>query len=110
MDKKGGAIVLSQRQKNLLRFVAEYWGLKNHAPSFRDIGEALSISSTSVVAYHVDKLERKGLLAHDHVLSRTVRLTELGEDYVPLDDGIRLSRESIKAIQFANEIQRGGYP
>ncbi|RME62019.1 MAG: repressor LexA, partial [Caldilineae bacterium] len=53
---------LSERQKNILRFIAEFIAENNFPPTIREIGQACNISSTSVVKYNLSKLERYGLI------------------------------------------------
>jgi len=52
----------------VLEAIKMFWHEKGYSPSIRDIMEATGISSTSVVHYHILKLERAG------VISRTVRV------------------------------------
>ena len=57
-------------------FVSEY----GYPPSIRQIGEAVDISSTSVVSYNLGVLQRKGYLARDPEVSRGLRLVAEEED------------------------------
>ena len=45
-------------------------------PTIREIQAACSITSTSIVAYHMDKLVERGLAAYEKGKSRTIRLLE----------------------------------
>ena len=49
---------LSDRQKSMLTFIAEFVEGNNYPPTIREIGTACGISSTSVVKYNLTKLER----------------------------------------------------
>ena len=71
MAKKG----LSERQKNILAYIQDYVGEWGRPPTIREIGKAVSISSTSVVNYNLTKLKEKGLLERDAEVSRGLRLT-----------------------------------
>jgi repressor LexA len=53
-------------------YVAEY----DYPPSIREIGEAVGISSTSVVSYNLKVLEQKGYLVRSRDVSRGLRLAE----------------------------------
>ena len=45
--------------------IRAWWGAHGHAPSYREIAASCGLSSTSVAAYHVTQLERRGLLRRD---------------------------------------------
>lgn len=68
--KKG----LSERHKKILAFLKEYQISNNYPPSIREIGENTGISSTSVVNYYLDQLEKMGHIERDRKISRGVRL------------------------------------
>ncbi len=65
---------LSERQKSMLAFIAEFVEENNYPPSIRDIGTACSISSTSVVKYNLTKLERDKLIRREKEVSRGLSL------------------------------------
>lgn len=67
---------LSERQQNILRYVWEYMTSNSRPPTIREIGEAVKISSTSVVNYNLTKLVEKGLLDRQAEVSRGLRLTD----------------------------------
>jgi repressor LexA len=66
---------LSARQEAILEFIAEFFEKNGFPPTIREIGTACSISSTSVVNYNLDKLEREGYLTRSREVSRGLRLT-----------------------------------
>ena len=65
---------LSDRQKAMLSFIREFTGENGYPPTIRQIGEAAGISSTSVVNYNLNKLEKAGYLTRDLKVSRGLRL------------------------------------
>ena len=65
---------LSDRQRRILEFVARYTGEHGYPPSIREIGQAVGISSTSVVDYNLRALERQGLIRRDREVSRGLGL------------------------------------
>ncbi len=65
---------LSQRQEAMLDFITSFIDENGYPPTIREIGKACDISSTSVVNYNLNKLEREGLLARDREVSRGLRL------------------------------------
>ena len=67
---------LSPRQRNMLHMIREFIDENGYPPSFRQIGDAVGISSTSVVSYNLRILQRKGLIAQDKDVSRGLRLVE----------------------------------
>ena len=65
---------LSERQKNILSFLEEFTRENEYPPTIREIGAAVGISSTSVVNYNLNVLEKKGHIARDKTVSRGLRL------------------------------------
>jgi repressor LexA len=77
--RKGGRIVtrdLSERQQKILEYIQAFIAEKSFPPTIREIGEEVGISSTSVVKYNLDALERKGLIERASDISRGIRLVE----------------------------------
>jgi repressor LexA len=66
---------LGERHQKILDFIADYQREHKHPPSIREIGEYCEISSTSVVNYYLDQLEKNGHIERDRKISRGVRLT-----------------------------------
>jgi repressor LexA len=67
---------LSERQERIMAFLREFIDENRFPPSIREIGENVGISSTSVVKYNLDALERKELIERDREISRGIRLVE----------------------------------
>lgn len=67
---------LSTRQKEILSFIGKFTQDRGYPPTIREIGEAVSISSTSVVNYNLNKLEKERYILRDLKVSRGVRLAE----------------------------------
>ena len=63
---------LTDRQLEVLRFIAREIEDRGYPPTIREIGEALDIRSTNGVNDHLKALERKGYLARDPVKSRAL--------------------------------------
>jgi repressor LexA len=66
---------LGERHQKILDFLQTYQRENRYPPSIREIGEKTGISSTSVVNYYLDQLEKKGLIHRDRKISRGVRLS-----------------------------------
>jgi repressor LexA len=71
---------LSKRQKGMLNYIKESIQGAGRPPTIREIGEAVDISSTSVVNYNLTKLEEKGFVSRDKEVSRGLRLTNKAAD------------------------------
>jgi repressor LexA len=67
---------LSERQRNILRFIDRYIADHGFPPTIRDIGEATKIASTSVVNYNLNKLVQAGFLERSAATSRGLRLVK----------------------------------
>ncbi len=67
---------LSERQQRILEFIREFINQNRFPPTIREIGAKAGISSTSVVKYNLDALERKGFIERDREISRGLRLVE----------------------------------
>jgi repressor LexA len=61
---------LSERQRNILKYIQEYVDERGYPPSIREIGDRVGISSTSVVDYNLRALERDGYIRRDREVSR----------------------------------------
>lgn len=67
---------LSERQQKILEFVKSFTLDNGYPPTIREIGKAVNISSTSVVNYNLDALQRAGLITRDRTVSRGIRLDQ----------------------------------
>jgi repressor LexA len=66
---------LSERQRNMLRYIEKYTADNGFPPTIRQIGENTGINSTSVVNYNLNKLVQAGYLTRSQHVSRGLRLT-----------------------------------
>jgi repressor LexA len=71
---------LSKRQQGMLNYIWESIQGAGRPPTIREIGEAVDISSTSVVNYNLTKLVEKGFVDRDKEVSRGLRLTDKASD------------------------------
>ena len=67
---------LTERQLEVLRFIARQIDDAGYPPTIREIGEGLDIRSTNGVNDHLKALERKGYLSRDPVKSRALIPTD----------------------------------
>src|SRR5262245_14266400 len=93
---------LSERQQNMLRFIRGYIADHARPPTVREIGNAVGISSTSVVDYNLRILERDGHLKRERELSRGIELPGRGVPTIPIIGRIAAG-EPIEAIQDPND-------
>lgn len=81
---------LSERQRNVLEFLKDYIDENGYPPTVREIGEAISVKSTSLVSYYLDRLVEHGLIVREPSVSRGIRLGEAYE-LSPIEDMQTLS-------------------
>lgn len=67
-------MTLSDRQKGILQFIKQFLDDKNFPPTIREIGQAVGITSTSVVKYNLTKLEKDELIVREKEVSRGLSL------------------------------------
>src|SRR5207244_10549534 len=68
---------LSARQERMIEFMRDFRIRHGYPPTVREIGAAAGISSTSVVDYNLNVLEKSGHIRRDREISRGIEL--LGE-------------------------------
>lgn len=73
----------SRRQQAIFRYVRRFLEARGYAPSVRQIQAALDLSSTSVVTYHLDALQARGLLQRSAGCPRSITLAPAGDRQVP---------------------------
>ena len=74
--KRGKRKTLSERQRKILEFFHKFQQMRDYPPTIREIGEAVDISSTSVVNYNLNRLEEMGYIEREPTVSRGMRLLE----------------------------------
>jgi repressor LexA len=80
---------LSERQRNIITYIRDFSRDKGYPPTIREIGQHAGISSTSVVNYNLNKLEKDGYLTRDLKVSRGVRLVD-GQSSKTVGDLVRI--------------------
>lgn len=78
---------VTEREREILDYIAETWEREGYSPSVRDIKAALNIKSTSTVHTYLQRLREKGLLSKEEGKSRTLRL---GASFAPPAFGVRI--------------------
>ena len=69
-------MALSERQQRILEFIRQFTLKNEYPPTIREIGTAVGISSTSVVNYNLNILQREGHITRNKEVSRGIRLSE----------------------------------
>ncbi len=91
---------LSERQKNILKYIQSYVDERGYPPSIREIGDRVGISSTSVVDYNLRVLERDGYIRRDREVSR-------GLELVGVQRGARQAEPRVMKIPIIGRIAAG---
>ncbi|HSM70179.1 MAG TPA: transcriptional repressor LexA [Anaerolineales bacterium] len=73
---------ITEKHKRVLQFVNDYQTRYGRPPSIREIGEKVKISSTSVVNYYLEQLEKHEYIERDNRVSRGMRLMEKAKEIV----------------------------
>jgi repressor LexA len=68
---------LTNVQQRILTVIAESMAGRNYAPSMREIGESVGLSSTASVSHQLNKLELLGFISRDPRRPRTIDLLGL---------------------------------
>ena len=71
-------VKLSERQQMIMSFIENFIDENDYPPTIRDIQNGCDISSTSVVAYNLDKLKEGGQLNRHSEVSRGLSLASVG--------------------------------
>ena len=70
---------LNKREKAILKYIEKQINKNGYAPSVREIGQAVGLSSTATVHGYLLRLEKKGYVKKEEQKGRTLRLLK-GED------------------------------
>ena len=65
---------VSGKRQRILDFIRDFLDERGYAPTVRDIVRGCDISTSSVVQYHLDILEREGRIRRDPQIFRSIRL------------------------------------
>ena len=66
--------MLSERQRNILKFVRTFINHKGYPPAVREIGAAVGLSSSASVHNHLKKLQEYGFIQRDADKPRALEL------------------------------------
>jgi repressor LexA len=66
---------LNSTRENILQYIHGFIDERGYSPTVRDILKGCDISSTAVVQYHLDVLEKEGRIHRDPEIFRSIRLS-----------------------------------
>jgi repressor LexA len=96
---------LTDRQLEVLRFIARQIEECGYPPTIREIGEGLDIRSTNGVNDHLKALERKGYLTRDPVKSRALIPTPAAREVLGAGKVIPISRAAQARAQASRLVE-----
>ncbi|MFH1639525.1 MAG: transcriptional repressor LexA [Chloroflexota bacterium] len=70
---------LSAKQQQIIRFIRRFRKKQDFPPTVREIVSGCGISSTSVVSYNLDILEKQGYIRRHREVSRGIELLQRGD-------------------------------
>ena len=114
---------LSPKQESIINFITEFLRDNGYPPTIRDIAAGCGISSTSVVAYNLNKLEQAGYIRRHGEISRGIEFLNrqgkgklayvpvVGEiaagEPIPMPDSDSGSLNPIGGVEVSQELTRG---
>ena len=101
MPKKRNTEELTTRQKQILRYITKQIQTNGYAPSVREIGKAVGLSSTATVHCYLKKLEELGYIRKENQKGRTLRVLKKEDD---LYNPKRIGKEPSKAFYNKKEM------
>ena len=97
---------LSDKHIRILDLLQKYSENEGYPPSIREIGEQTGISSTSVVNYYLEQLEKWGFIERDRRISRGLRVVP--EKLASLGDALQHVAETVSDLMQIAVIGRIG--
>ena len=90
MPKKRNTKELTVRQKQILRYITKQIDKNGYAPSVREIGKAVGLSSTATVHSYLKQLEAMKYIKKENQKGRTLRILKKEDDRY---DSARVGKE-----------------
>ena len=69
-------IVLYKKQREIVDFICQFIQKKGMAPTFREIADAINVSSLATVFEHLGTLEKKGVIKRDRGTMRAIEIVD----------------------------------
>ncbi len=64
----------AERMQAALDFIRRHIAARGYPPTFREIGNAIGVSSTSLIGSYITGLEQKGCITRDREVARGIRV------------------------------------
>ena len=93
--------MISGKQREVLEYLIKYQEEKGFAPSVREIGSAVGLSSTSTVHGHLARLETKGYIRRDPAKPRAIEICKRPE-HEEASPSSKPFRPSERVVAFRN--------
>ena len=104
MAKRKDPMSINKREKAILRFIEKQVAEKGYAPSVREIGRAVDLSSTATVQGYLKSLEERGFLKKETQKGRTLRLLKnyKGDNVIADQQGISETKQYYSNKEMVN--------
>lgn len=67
---------LSERHRKIMEFLTKFQESNGYSPSIRQIGDSISVKSTSLVDYYLNQLHEMGYIDREDRISRSIRVLQ----------------------------------
>ena len=74
----------SSKKEEILHFLSRFMEENGYAPTIREIGKAVGLSSTATVHYHLEALQREGRIAMPEMKKRAITIASGKQGQVPI--------------------------
>jgi repressor LexA len=71
--------MVHERAIEIYEFIFDFIIERGYAPTFRQIGQACGVSSTSLISLYLGQLERAGVITREPGISRSILLVQQQE-------------------------------
>jgi repressor LexA len=100
-DRTTSTVELTQRQQDIIDFIARTVNERGYPPSVREIGDAVGLTSPSTVHSHLATLQRLGFLKRDPTKPRAIEVR-----YDP-NSGAALERRPVRHVPLIGDVAAG---
>lgn len=70
---------MTPKEKEVLQALKDYIEKYGYAPSFRELGTIMGISSSATISHHLVNLKKKGYIDYANKKSRTIKILKMEE-------------------------------
>jgi repressor LexA len=67
---------LGERHRKIMEFLTKFQDENGYSPSIRQIGDSISVKSTSLVDYYLNQLLEMGYIERENRISRSIRVLQ----------------------------------